>query len=102
MRDKRREFLKIAGVSAIGAGVPRAFAQDEAPATDITTTTFAEAEKLTGVANEESQREMLVETIDQIQEPARQIRELGIANDGPSPALVFDPRFLCRKPFPTP
>ncbi len=92
MKNHRREFLKIAGASTLGVGVPRAMAQDDAPAADITTSTFAEAEKLTGVSNDESQREMLVETIGQILEPASQIRAQGIANDGPAPALVFDPR----------
>ena len=92
MTTRRREFLKIAGASTLGASVSPALAQDETPNSDITTATFTEAEKLTGVANEERDREMLVETIDQILGPASQVRELGLANDGPAPALVFDPR----------
>ncbi len=114
MKQTRRDFLKVAGamtaalpVASLGhaaaTGQDKAFKPGDprpgrsvlaaAPAAEgLTTQTIAEAEKLTGVTYTEAEREAIVETIGGQIEDAGKIRDLGYVNDGPAPALVFDPR----------
>ncbi len=105
MQKRRRDFLKAAAAASASlpvldllASCPAALAEvpgsqpGEAGNKDITLRTFAEAEKLTGVPNTEAERAQLLRTIDGQIGRARQLRELGMDNGGPAPALVFDPR----------
>ena len=96
----RRDFLKSAGAVTAGALVTGSSlsaettnpAPETSPATGITRQTFAEAEKLTGVAYTDSERDMMIDTIGQQIRHAQQVRNLNIKNDYYAPATVFDPR----------
>lgn len=67
-------------------------APETSPATGITRQTFTEAEKLTGVAYTDSERDMMIDTIGQQVQHAQQVRNLNIKNDYYAPATIFDPR----------
>lgn len=114
MKNERRDFLKAAGLATaalstpglIGASLAMAQGQDgaqgappsrsvmaPAPAPeDVTPATLAEAEKLTGVAYSDAERDLIIEAIGGQIDQAKAIRALKIPNDGPAPALTFDPR----------
>jgi len=99
-KRNRRNFLKSASAVSAGAliGAPPLFANentaDSANASEsaITRETFVEADKLTGVPHTDSERDMMIESIEHRLEWTRQIRELGIKNDYAAPATVFNPR----------
>ena len=96
----RRDFLKSAGAVTAGALVTgNSLATEKtnleskaSPAADITRQTFAEAEKLTGVPYTDSERDVMVDTIEQQVLLAKQVRNLKIKNDYYRPATVFNPR----------
>jgi len=99
MSMRRRDFMKTAGavsvaplaapvvpLQAFTAGRPEQFTDE------ITRQTLKEAEKLTGVRYTDAQRDQILRTIRAQIEHAGQLRALGLKNDDPPPALVFDPR----------
>ena len=95
----RRDFLKSAGAVTAGALVTgNSLATEKtnleskaSPAADITRQTFAEAEKLTGVPYTDSERDVMVDTIEQQVLLAKQLRNLKIKNE-----------YYRRQPFSTP
>ena len=105
----RRDFLKSAGAVTAGALVSgnslatekTTPASEASPAADITRQTFAEAEKLTGVPYTDSERDMMIDTIERQVLLAKQLRNLKIKNDYHGPATVFNPR-LPETKLPTP
>ena len=105
----RRDFLKSAGAVTAGALVTgNSLATEKTnpvsettPAADITRQTFAEAEKLTGVPYTDSERDTMIDTIEQQVLWAKQVRSLKIKNDYHGPATVFNPR-LPETKLPTP
>ena len=96
----RRDFLKSAGAVTAGALVTGNSlstektkpASEASPAAEITRQTFAEAEKLTGVPYTDSERDMMIDTIEQQILWAKQVRNLKINNNYHVPATVFNPR----------
>ena len=56
-------------------------ASEASPAAEITRQTFAEAEKLTGVPYTDSERDMMIDTIEQQILWAKQVRNLKINNN---------------------
>lgn len=100
MSGTRRHFLKLAGLgSALLAGwstlarriITQAASGPSQPE-GITEETFAEAEKLFGLEFTPAERRLMLGSIRAEIEAARAIRHLGIKNDGPAPATVFQPR----------
>ena len=99
-RRGRRDFLKSAGAATAGALITGNSLSTEktdpvleaSPAAEITRQTFAEAEKLTGVPYTDSERDMMVDTIEQQILRAKQVRNLKINNNYYVPATVFNPR----------
>ena len=108
MKNSRRDFLKATGAGSaflVTAGLvtrPSA-AQQQVPAEDnllsgggapvgVTEQTFAEAEKLHGLEFTASERRLMLTSVNDQVEAAKQIRALEIPNDGPAPANMFNPR----------
>lgn len=110
MKIDKRDFLKgaaLTGAAFTASGLlgPIATGRENRPPTGgtspltaapapegVTRTTFLEAEKIMGVPFSDSERDLLVETIGAQIEEAEALRGLAIKNDGPAPALTFDPR----------
>lgn len=110
MKIDKRDFLKGAVVTgavftASGLLGPVARGQESQAPTDrkspftatpapagITRETIIEAEKIIGVPFSDAERDRMVETIGAQIEEAKALHELAIKNDGPAPALTFDPR----------
>ena len=95
----RRDFLKSAGaVTATALVTGNSLATEKHPASEasraagITRQTFVEAEKLTGVPYTDSERDMMIGTVEQQVLRAKQVRNLKIKNDYYAPATVFNPR----------
>ena len=108
MKNSRRDFLKATGASSAflvtaGLAARPAAAQQQVPAEDnllsgggapvgVTEQTFAEAEKLHGLEFTASERSLMLSSVNDQVEAAKQIRALEIPNDGPAPANMFNPR----------
>ncbi len=108
MKNSRRDFLKATGASSaflITAGLATrpSGAQQQVPEEDnllsgggapvgVTEQTFAEAEKLHGLEFTPSERSLMLTSVNDQVEAAKQIRALEIPNDGPAPATMFNPR----------
>ena len=108
MKNSRRDFLKATGASSaflVTAGLVTrpSGAQQQVPAEDnllsgggapvgVTEQTFAEAEKLHGLEFTASERSLMLSSVNDQVEAAKQIRALKIPNDGPAPANMFNPR----------
>ena len=95
----RRDFLKSAGaVTATALVTGNSLSTEKHPASEasraagITRQTFVEAEKLTGVPYTDSERDMMIGTVEQQVLRAKQVRNLKIKNDYYAPATVFNPR----------
>ncbi len=99
-QDTRREFLKTACAASAGTllGTQALFAEEKviipvkATISAITRETLAEADKLTGVPYTDSERDMMVKSIENRLLWTQQIRDLELTNDYAAPATVFDPR----------
>ncbi|MEO1135463.1 MAG: amidase, partial [Pseudomonadota bacterium] len=108
MKTSRRDLLRgaaltgaIAGTGALGAcaredGAPPS---DDAVATDITTRTVAEAEKLQGISLTPQERAMMINDLEQRLETMAALRATEMPNDL-APALTFNPK-LPRKSIPS-
>jgi len=108
MRNSRRDFLKATGAGSAflvtaGLATRPSAAQQQVPAEDnllsgggapagVTEQTFAEAEKLHGLEFTPSERRLMLTSVNDQVEAAKQIRALEIPNDGPAPANMFNPR----------
>lgn len=108
MKRSRREFLKATGASTsvlmtAALSPQQVGAQQQVAAEDnllsgggapagVTEQTFAEAEKLQGLEFTPSERRLMLTSVSDQVEAARQIRALKIPNDGPGPANFFNPR----------
>jgi Asp-tRNA(Asn)/Glu-tRNA(Gln) amidotransferase A subunit family amidase len=108
MKNSRRDFLKATGagsalLATAGLATRPAAAQQQVPVEDnllsgggapsgVTEQTFAEAEKLHGLEFTPSERSLMLSSVNDQVEAAKQIRALEIPNDGPAPANMFDPR----------
>jgi len=108
MKNSRRDFLKATGASSAflvtaGLAARPAAARQQVPAEDnllsgggapvgVTEQTFAEAEKLHGLEFTASERSLMLSSVNDQVEAAKQIRALEIPNDGPAPANMFNPR----------
>jgi len=108
MKNSRRDFLKATGagsafLATAGLATRASVAQQQVPAEDnllsgggapagVTEQTFAEAEKLHGLEFTASERSLMLTSVNDQVEAAKQIRALEIPNDGPAPATMFSPR----------
>ena len=108
MKKSRRDFLKATGAGSAmlvsNALIGRqAVAQQQVPVEDsllsgggapvgVSEQTFAEAEKLYGLEFTSSERSLMLTSVNDQIEAAKQIRALEIPNDGPAPATMFNPR----------
>ncbi|MCH8334450.1 MAG: twin-arginine translocation signal domain-containing protein, partial [Proteobacteria bacterium] len=108
MKKSRRDFLKATGAGSAmlvsSALIGRqAVAQQQVPVEDsllsgggapvgVSEQTFAEAEKLYGLEFTSSERSLMLTSVNDQIEAAKQIRALEIPNDGPAPATMFNPR----------
>lgn len=87
----RRAFLGLLPGASFGTLARRPALQAQTPAaTDITTATIAEAERVAGLRFREAQREMMLEGVTQNLERYEALRKLKLGNALP-PAYHFDP-----------
>ena len=108
MKNSRRDFLKVTGASSAvlvtaGLATREPNAQQQVPVEDsllsgggapvgVTEQTFAEAEKLYGLEFTSSERSLMLTSVNDQVDAAKNIRALEIPNDGPAPATIFNPR----------
>ena len=96
-QDNRRNFLKTACVASAGTlfGTQTLLAKEKTtppvkePKSSITRETIAEADKLTGVPHTDSERDMMIGSIEHRLQWTKQIRDLGIKNDYAAPPTVL-------------